>query len=76
MGTKLSKSGGLYEPLNNYIVDVINREGEVVSLKTLAHTSYHAREKVYAKFCHLQDDLSKYSMGTPALMHGGSINGN
>jgi hypothetical protein len=76
MGSKLSKTGGLYEPLNNYVVDVINREGETVSLKTLAHTAYHAREKIYAKFCHLQDDLTKYSMGVSALLHQGSINGN
>lgn len=76
MWSKLSKTGGLYEPLNSYVVDVINREGDTVSLKTLAHTPYHAREKIYAKFCHLQDDLTNYSMGTPAILHEGSINGN
>lgn len=76
MGAKLSRSGWLYEPLNNYIVDVENKEGEIISFKVLAHTTYHAREKIYAKFCHIQDDISKYSMGVSALLHSGSINSN
>lgn len=69
MGPKKVRFGGLYEPLNNYVVEVKNRDGECVTFKTLAHTPYHAREKIYAKFCHLQDDIEKYSMGKPVFTH-------
>jgi len=55
------------EPLYEYIVQVVNKDGTTVSFNTLAHSKYHAREKIYAKFSAMQPDQSKYSFGRKAL---------
>lgn len=54
---------GLIDTLCNYIVYVENKEGEVLSLKTLAYNKWHAREKVYSRLNHLQPDIYKYQFG-------------
>ncbi len=61
------------EPLYEYIVEVTNVSGNTMPVNTLAHTKYHAREKVYARFKHLQPDQEKYTMGVKALAHKGGL---
>ena len=51
------------EPLHEYVVEVERVDGQKVCVNTLAHSPWHAAEKIHTKFQQLQPDRSKYSPG-------------
>ena len=65
----------MLEPLYEFVVvitikgDDMNDISSKLPVLTLAHTKYHAREKVHTKMMHMYPDINSYSFGTKALVY-------
>lgn len=59
--------GTLHEPLISYTYAIELPDGTHQIDRTLAYTEYHAMEKAYAKYSHLQGDRKKYLVKKPML---------
>lgn len=63
----------MLEPLYEFVVVITIRCESTNKIQsrwpvlTLAHTKYHARDKVHSKYMHMYPDLDDYSIGTRSL---------
>jgi len=57
----------MLEPLYNYKVTVLLPNGNSIVKNFLAHTTYHAIDKAFTRYSHMQQDRKKYSVKEPII---------